>query len=49
VKIEKKLLKTVVTPDRIEKFAPTYDQLVYDIRKKAYQRLVNPPVHVKKK
>lgn len=49
VKIEKKLLKAVVTPDRIEKFAPTYDQLVYDIRKKAYQRLVNPPVQAKKK
>jgi hypothetical protein len=44
VKIEKQLLDGVVTPERIEKFAPTYDQLVYDIKEKAYQRLVNPPV-----
>ena len=43
VKIEEMLLDGVITPDRIEKFAPTYDQLVYDIREKAYQRLVSNP------
>ncbi len=49
VKVEEKLLNTVVTPERIEKFAPTYDQLVYDIKEKAYQRLVNPPVKLNQK
>jgi hypothetical protein len=43
VKIEEKLLDAVITPDRIEKFAPNYDRLVFDIKEKAYQRLVSKP------
>ncbi len=38
IKIEDKLLGERLTPDRIKKFAPTHDQLVYDIIEKAFLR-----------
>ncbi|MBD3412997.1 MAG: hypothetical protein GF421_01025 [Candidatus Aminicenantes bacterium] len=38
IKIEDKLLGERLTPDRIQKFSPTYDQLVYDIVEKAFLR-----------
>jgi hypothetical protein len=38
IKIEDKLIGEILTPDRIQKFSPTYDQLVYDIVEKAFLR-----------
>jgi hypothetical protein len=43
LEIEARFLGGVVTPERVEKFAPSYDQLVYDILELAYLRLVQPP------
>jgi hypothetical protein len=45
LKIEDKLLGERLTPDRIKKFSPSYDQLVYDIIEKAFLRKVSdfPP------
>ena len=39
LKIEEKLLGKILTRERIAKFAPTYDKLVYDILEMAYLRL----------
>lgn len=39
LKIEDKLLGKILTRDRITKFAPTYNKLVYDILEMAYLRL----------
>jgi len=45
LKTEDKLLGERLTPDRINKFAPSYDKLVYDILEKAYLRAASgfPP------
>ncbi len=42
LEIEARLLGQVVTLERVEKFAPSYDQLVYDIVEMAYLRLAQP-------
>jgi hypothetical protein len=44
LEIEARFLGNVVTPERVEKFAPSYDQLVLDILEMAYLRLAQPPV-----
>jgi len=43
LEIEARFLGQVVTPERVEKFAPSYDQLVSDILEMAYLRLAQPP------
>jgi len=45
LKTEDKLLGERLTPDRIRKFAPSYDKLVYDIIEKAFLRATSgfPP------
>lgn len=45
LKIEERLLGERLTPVRIKKFSPSYDQLVYDIIEKAFLRKVSdfPP------
>lgn len=43
IEAEEKLLGQTVTLDRVEKFAPDYDELVYDVKEKAPQRLASRP------